>query len=349
MVLTDGTPPNNRTAPKAHPPVTLGVVPSYPKGGSTLPPRGGRGRLASRYPSPSVRSPMSQSDLKPLSESMKRVLERVDIPEGEAAHPRPLCPVGNPRCDGHGNVLEDDGMRTCECVRRFLRQGEIADTDIPKRFAKKGLENFKPRDPLAKAACVIAREYVEAFDPEEGRGLYVYGSTGTGKTHLAIGVLKALLNKNLNVEGAYFNQTALLDRIRRSMGESAPAGSVNGLTDRLLRPIVVLDDLGGVQKSSTWVRDRLYSIINAIYEDCRTLIITTTLRPAELARELDPSIVSRIQGMCKEIDLSGEDQRRIDAGKPRKNTQSPPREKTTQNVSVTQSFGAERPKRPGSV
>ncbi|MGQ9826036.1 MAG: ATP-binding protein, partial [Desulfotomaculales bacterium] len=74
--------------------------------------------------------------------------------------------------------------------------------------------------------------------------------------------------------------------------------------------LVVLDELGA-EKSSEWVTERLYVIINARYNEMLPTIITSNLEMEEL--EALPGwerIVSRLFEMCHLVKVDGKDYRR---------------------------------------
>ena len=48
------------------------------------------------------------------------------------------------------------------------------------------------REPIVSIALaqISASRFVQEFDPRDGKGLLLVGGIGTGKTHLAVGILK---------------------------------------------------------------------------------------------------------------------------------------------------------------
>jgi hypothetical protein len=105
-------------------------------------------------------------------------------------------------CEGSGlRIVQEDGRqvaRPCECriERRAARMLERAH--IPKRYEHCTLENyetgFRGADGRLKAARLRAQKFVEGYPVETaGTGLLLTGSIGVGKTHLAVGILQALV------------------------------------------------------------------------------------------------------------------------------------------------------------
>ena len=124
----------------------------------------------------------------------------------------------------------------------------------------------------------------------EGRGLLLTGSMGVGKTHLAVGIVQALIFEK-GVRAFFCDYRELLKRIQESYN---PAGGTTEL--QILAPVfeaevLILDELGA-QKPTDWVWDTVALVLNTRYNDKRTTLITTNYpnAPAALARNADKTI-----------------------------------------------------------
>jgi DNA replication protein DnaC len=82
------------------------------------------------------------------------------------------------------------------------------------------------------------------------------------------------------------------------------------LVDDLSRvDLLHLDDLGA-ERATDWVLEQLYAIVNARYEEQRSLVITTNLDPAQLREQITERTVSRLIEMCGDpLALFGADRR----------------------------------------
>jgi DNA replication protein DnaC len=230
-----------------------------------------------------------------------------------AAAPRERgCPLGG--CDGSGFIADEseNTARDCAC-----RAGRIAAARtrslagrIPSRYEGVSFER-PPVSDLARAAphqVELVRRYVTRIDEnlDRGRGLWIQGDVGTGKTTLAMLVSKAALQAGRAV--AIYSLPRLLNLLR------AAIDSEQGLLDLLDRLTAVdllhLDDLGAENRTD-WVLEQLYSIVNARYEAERAIVATTNLMPDELSERLGARTVSRLVEICGDlIPLYGEDRRR---------------------------------------
>lgn len=167
---------------------------------------------------------------------------------------------------------------------------------------------------LAERAKKIACNYVDNFPTmqETGLGLYIYFcKPGTGKTHLAVAILNALMKVH-GVSGVYVVVGDVLKEINRLMfsGKSRSEDSKNHndmhrmLDDMRSVDVLLLDDIG-VEKTSEFVQNTLYNIINDRYIHKMVTLFTSNCSIEELQH--GERISSRIQAMVYPVYLPGED------------------------------------------
>jgi len=184
---------------------------------------------------------------------------------------------------------------------------------IPPRY--RGVSFDRPpvsdmaRDLQTKIAVNEVRAYVDDLDArlEEGRGLWLFGDTGTGKTTLAMLISKAALEAGRTV--AIYSLPKLLARIRRTYDSEPGGDSYLSFFERLTSvDLLHVDDLGA-EKRSDWVLEQLYALVNERYEAQRSVLLTTNLPHIELEEQIGPRTVSRLTQMCDEIEVRGDDRR----------------------------------------
>src|SRR4029453_18497277 len=99
-------------------------------------------------------------------------------------------------CDDTGwKPIEQNGIRRvvrCDCRRARLGQERLADSNIPKRYQHCTIANFTAYNESLERAAVHASAMADAF-PAVTRGLFLEGQPGVGKTHLAVAVLKHVI------------------------------------------------------------------------------------------------------------------------------------------------------------
>ncbi len=227
---------------------------------------------------------------------------------GEAACALGLCDGSgfhDRRGDQHGQRLPLPGGADRQAPHR------TAGGQAPKRYEGVSFDR-PPVSDIARTApdsiLLLIRRYVRSIreNLDGGRGLWIQGDVGTGKTTLAMLVSKAALEADRSI--AIYSLPRLLNLLRESMDS---ADGKLDLIDRLTEvDLLHIDDLGA-ENTTDWVLEQLYSIVNARYEAERAIIATTNLMPDELSERLGARTVSRLVEICGDlIPLYGEDRRR---------------------------------------
>ena len=220
----------------------------------------------------------------------------------------PRCPFD--LCDGTGLRYDETTNTAYDCRCRpqqvALRKARSLSAVIPRRYRDAGFERAPVVD-MDPAIVSATRRFAQSIDEklDAGRGLWFMGPVGTGKTTLAMLVSKAALQAGRSV--AIYSLPRLLNEIRET--HRADRSHVE-LLDRLTAvDLLHIDDVGA-ERTTDWVLEELYSIVNARYEDSRSIVITTNILDREaLCEQITERTVSRLTEMCDELPLLGHDRR----------------------------------------
>ena len=218
----------------------------------------------------------------------------------------------------------------CDCRLQARGRALLTGARIPKRYQHCELSNFDSDGPhrLLAPARLAAGRFVEEY-PLDTTGLLIIGSIGVGKTHLAVGIIKELILSK-GIACLFYDYRELLKQIQNSYNDSVKATELDVLRPVFETEVLVLDELGAV-KPTEWVWDTVSLILNTRYNDNRTTIITTNfpnLPAAKFKSNLGPRhreaadyataeetlgqrigdrMRSRLQEMCRIIEMDGED------------------------------------------
>jgi DNA replication protein DnaC len=224
----------------------------------------------------------------------------------------------------------------CECRLQRRAARLLQRAGIPKRYEHCTLESFEPgfnkADQSLATAYMMARNFVAGYPvTTEGRGLLLTGRVGVGKTHLAVGILQALIREK-GVVGLFCDYRELLKRIQESYNPRVATTELQILAPVFEAEVLILDELGA-QKPTDWVWDTVALILNTRYNDKRTTLITTNYPnlPAGAARQersrfsseqqevervvredtlgdrITDRMRSRLSEMCVEVEMRGDD------------------------------------------
>ena len=220
------------------------------------------------------------------------------------------CPFDE--CDGSGFVVDAAQRTTRECRCRPQRiaraKARRLSAVIPKRY--RGVSFDRPPVTLIDPARVAdVRRFVANLDDNlsQGRGLWLTGDVGTGKTTLAMLISRTALERGRSV--AIYSLPRLLSELRKTFDDSSEMKYLQLLDSLASVDLLHIDDVGA-ERTSEWVLEQLYAIVNARYEEQRSLLLTTNLRPNELVEQIGERTVSRIVEICGDpLALFGEDHR----------------------------------------
>ena len=240
------------------------------------------------------------------------------------------------RCGGMGvKVISSPGggttIETCICQTEQRATRLLTRASIPTRYEHCTLDDYhadlSEADPSLRKALVMARGFVNSYPVDsDGQGLLFTGSVGIGKTHLAVGILRALIGER-GARGLFCDYRELLKEIQHSYNTQVATTELEILRPVFDAEVLVLDELGA-SKPTDWVWDTVALILNTRYNDKRTTIITTNFpiihpvngpiasptrgndRPAyeeTLKDRIGERMLSRLSEMCGVVEMNGKD------------------------------------------
>lgn len=205
-----------------------------------------------------------------------------------------ICPTCGQR------RMFDNGYAPCLCEASAYRGDEV-----PKRYAEIICRKPEPKTKEQEKAFAAAREFYATYmRDKKARSLYLCGRPETGKTFVAMMLARFLQVKGVWV--AVFEIPTLLFDSKASIGAGGYSGVVENVDDRLARAsVVLLDDIGKGGALSEFELQLIEHIIRRCDDDMLPMILTSNFRLADLAKQLDEQLVSRIRsGGTVEVELA---------------------------------------------
>jgi DNA replication protein DnaC len=243
-----------------------------------------------------------------------------------------------PHCRGTGwRVTVASGQSQavrCECQSSHRFEKLLEAAHIPRRYFHCTLDDYDPQyggtAPLLVEARLIATRFADEYPANDGNGLLFIGPCGVGKTHLAVGIIRRLMEEK-GILCRFADCRDLLKDIQRTFDPANPASEASVVDPLLDAEVLVLDDLG-VGRATEWALEVLHYILNRRYAEKATTLLTTNLedvdpkrtrladgteyeREKPLAQAIGTRLRSRLYEMCRPIEMQGEDfRRRIQQG-----------------------------------
>lgn len=164
---------------------------------------------------------------------------------------------------------------------------------------------FEQDDGANARLSKIARKYAENFKHflSSGRGLLLYGNTGTGKTFAACCVANKLIDDGYSVLVKNFSTIA--NELLSTWDKDEYMEDLNGVS------LLVLDDLD-IERQSEYMQETVYNVIDGRYRAGKPVIVTTNLTAEQLKNPESVEnrrVYSRLIDMCIPVPVSGEDRR----------------------------------------
>ena len=190
----------------------------------------------------------------------------------------------------------------------------LGKSGIKKRFQQRTFENFIQDTPERRRCYKIAKSYADrfAYYAAKGEGLYIEGTNGTGKTHLAAAIALQLINEGVPV--ICKTSSDMMADIKRGF-DSGEVTEYEVLKAYKEVDLLMIDDLGKEQ-CTDWSMSTLYSILNDRYEDMKPTIVTTNYNTDGLLKALTPkgmdsskimAIISRLRETSSVLTMAWKD------------------------------------------
>jgi len=211
-----------------------------------------------------------------------------------------------------GLVVETKPVNSCKAKGdpyNIVKHEELLEgLKLPKEFQKKALENYNTKNDSQHKAVGKSRQYVQNFVNHalQGEGLVFSGPTGTGKTHLVVGVAKKIIQQYLVYVRFVDVGVWASDFVYGSKSFEEKKKIIEGMKKA---SVLILDDLGaelGISSKATAI-GAVKLILMERYNELRPTIITTNIQTEELQDYLGKRVWSRLQGKNLNIPLIGRD------------------------------------------
>ncbi len=162
------------------------------------------------------------------------------------------------------------------------------------------LDRFKP----GHTSQGIALEELKRFKVGKD-GICLYGDSGRGKTHLALGIAHQASQQGYICLA--LKSIDLLNRIKRTYDKKEDGAEYEIIHTLKNVDLLVIDEVG-IEKTTEWVTAKFYEVIDYRHKR-RSTVFTTNFTGKQLKEKVGMAQVSRMWGTGMRFEIEGKDWR----------------------------------------
>lgn len=170
----------------------------------------------------------------------------------------------------------------------------LGETAIPARYKLKTLESYKVSNEGQKSALEVSRGYLHTITENEqsGANLLFYGKSGTGKTHLSIGIAHGVIEKGGTA--LYTRASKIAQRIKETYSKQS-SKTEREVYELFSTPDLLIIDEVGRQFGTEAEKLMLFEVINNRYEALKSTIVISNLSGEALLDYLGEAALDRLR------------------------------------------------------
>lgn len=202
------------------------------------------------------------------------------------------CPKCNAIWQAEADA-RDAEIRGGMTERDRLRAAMIREAGIPERYKDCNVWHWQHPMDQQRRVWDVVRAYCQSIDEalQVGRCLVFIGSTGTGKTLLACGIVKHVVEKGGTAR--YFTVSDMVGHIRSTFSKDSATTEQEAIEAMAGYDLLVLDEVGR-QTDSPHERETLFRVLDRRYANLRPVVLVTNLNPSELQKFLGQALIDRM-------------------------------------------------------
>ena len=202
---------------------------------------------------------------------------------------------------------EEIAEHDAEIERRERQQAaqekiERYQKTVPERYFKESLATYQITNEMQTTAAKVATNFLHAVKCGEFKSLVMIGNAGTGKTHLACGLIR-------EAGGKYRTAPEIVEEMRRAKSFTAAETEADIIDYYGRLNLLVIDEIGrGI--SATDEKYMLYQILNARYNTRKPTVLISNFTKADFLQYIGVAAADRLVESAEILEMNGESYRR---------------------------------------
>ena len=201
------------------------------------------------------------------------------------------------------NITAEDDAKVLEYERRLQEEKRLAHyrQTVPERFYKESLDTYKVDDTEKRNALYKVRIFVKAVKYKRFQTLVFLGSVGTGKTHLACGIIR-------ECGGLYKLSSSIVEEFRRAKSFTATETEADLLYKYGQAILLIIDEIG---RSNSTLDEQyiIYQIINERYNRKKPTVLISNQSKKEFLQYIGIATTDRLS--AETVELTGKSYRAV--------------------------------------
>ncbi|MDD3452778.1 MAG: primosomal protein DnaI [Bacilli bacterium] len=215
----------------------------------------------------------------------------------------------------NNNKLEFN-YKACKYQNKIINQNKFLNNvylfEIPKVIKEAKMKDIYTNDKNRFEVIKWIKEFIKRYEADQHiKGLYLYGSFGSGKTYLISALFNELAKKNIKSAIVFWPE--YLNKLKNSF--NGDKDEFKNLLEKIKRsPLLLIDDIGA-ENVTPWSRDEVLSpILQYRMEEMLPTFFTSNLDKQNLEIHFSSSkngveevkarrIMERINQLTEKIDL----------------------------------------------
>ena len=202
---------------------------------------------------------------------------------------------------------EEIAEHDAEIERRERQQAaqekiERYQKTVPERYFKESLDTYQINNEMQTTAAKTATNFLHAVKCGEFKSLVMIGNAGTGKTHLACGIIR-------EAGGKYRTAPEIVEEMRRAKSFTANDTEADIIDYYSHISLLVIDEIGrGI--AATDEKYMLYQILNARYNTRKPTVLISNFTKSDFLQYIGVAAADRLVESAEVWELNGESYRR---------------------------------------
>jgi len=220
----------------------------------------------------------------------------------EQLSPAPRNPMFKPRwttcpgCDADIRREQESNAPMSAEMKAVMEKMRLVGASFPERMMDCTLWNYGHQGERVRKGWQKVADYANTIleQVEQGNNLVIHGESRTGKTHLALGVLKHLLTKQGGT-GLYITQDRFLSRLKATMNRDNKETEPQVYETLASYDLLVLDEVS--KPFSEYDGRQIFRLIDERYmRQCKPILLVSNLSRSALEETLTTAGWLRLTG-----------------------------------------------------